>query len=333
VSTTPCWLEIDERDDVVELRRRQWQPRTDPDPYLRYHRAVMSAPWSAKHWRVFALRDASGGIVASCNHFDVDVRLGARRLRLGGVGAVLVPEQMRGRGLATSLLEHLHAWLPGHAYDGAMLFSEIGEPFYARFGYVTLPQARLIADVREYARHRPRDGDHGRSHVRPFEAGDLASVRNLYNTSSALQDMAVLRDDDAWELHALRSRLRVELWGKASRDGDFLVGERDGAVVSYLRTSMDPKARRLVVQEYGLEPGCREDVTAMTCAALDELGSQAPPVVTGVAPQRLANLLPSERVSWRWEDGDIFMVKSFGGFQPPVDVHPDLRLVWQSDWF
>ena len=79
----------------------------------------------------------------------------------------------------------------------------------------------------------------------------------------------------------------------------FLVGERAGRVVSYLRAER-PSADDLTVLEYGFEVGAREDVAALVQGVLAPLGGDAPRRLRCVAPSRLANLLPARRRNRRF---------------------------------
>ena len=159
--------------------------------------------------------------------------------------------------------------------------------------------------------------------------GGLEAVRDLYNTDSCLQRLAVLRDDDLWSAHLLRSALGDRLFDRHER---FLVSEDAGEVTAYLRCRVAASGD-LVVREYGLRAGAREHLTALVRSALEREGPGAPQRLTSVVPARFANLCPSESMRWkRWRSSRP-MMKSFGSFRVPDHCDAEERWVWASDWF
>jgi hypothetical protein len=197
-----------------------------------------------------------------------------------------------------------------------------------RLGYEPLPLATLVADTRGLASLAVAGTSP--SAIRPYEATDFDAVRNLYNTATCVQRLAVLRDDLAWERELLRARLARE-GSPHALPLDFLVGEREGRVVSYLRAER-PTASALTVLEYGFEVGQRDDVAALVRGVLAPLGDDVPRRLRSIAPTRLANLLPARRLAWRCQAGPRMLMRSFGSFDVPTDSPPDERLVWQADW-
>jgi N-acetylglutamate synthase-like GNAT family acetyltransferase len=290
----------------------------------------METPYGRRSWRVPALTDAGGAVVASMDLYETSLRLGHRRLRLGGIGCFNVRTDLRRSGLGRRLVDLVHARLRDEGFDGALLFSCIGEAYYERLGYETLPMLRLEADVTEWrTAGRPETS----SEIRAYADVDFEDVRNLYNTASALQELSVLRDEDTWGVELLRARLVDELAGRQARPWSFLVGARDGRVVSYLRSHWNADRRVLTVLELAFEPGCREDVTASLFHVLDAIQPEGAVRLTAVAPTRLANLVPTRRLRWIEEHEDILMMLSFGSHAVPTDLPHDARLIWQSDWF
>ena len=319
------------RDAVVEASWRELQPSATQEAYFALARGVMGTEWGRRRWRVPVLRDDGGDVVASMSLFDLAVRLDNARLRLAGIGALRVRPDRRGMGLGRFFLKAVHDRVQEEGFDGGLLFSSIGPAYFARMGYEVLPVGVLVADLASHRDVHPTPATASR--IRPFEPADFDAVRNIYNTTASLQRLALLRDDEYWDASMLRSTLAERLLEQARLPASFLVGERDGRVVSYLRAARSPADDALVVEECGFDSGAREDVTAMIRHLLEQLEPTPPRALRAVGPSRMANLVPAHRMAWKRETQRVMMMKSFGSFQAPTDLAVDDRNIWACDWF
>jgi GNAT superfamily N-acetyltransferase len=320
------FLEGAEREAAAEASRREWLPKRDRADHLGYVRRLMDTDWGRTAWRVPALRNESGEVIASAFAFDLPFRLDHQRLRLGGLASVVVRPDLRRMGLGRFFVKSLEHVLREEGADGVMLWSPGRQPWLELMGWTELPLGAILADLRDWRTAGPEET--ARSVVRAYRDDDFEAVRNLFNTASSLQRFAMLRDDHYWRLELLRARLEGQLFAPDWGPWGFLVGERDGRVVSYLRTARDPRRRSLVVLECGFEPDATRDITAMMRFLLEKLGDSAPRVMYSVCPTRLANLCPSERLHWKRADDERLFMKSFGSFEVPVSLYQDERLVW-----
>lgn len=310
---------------------REWNQGRNRAQYFDFLRRLMETPWGKKHWRVPALVDESGRAAAAMSLYDVFLRLEGKKLRLGGVGSFTVAPELRKRGLGRRLMDEVHAWLSAEGYDGAVLFSAIGPGYYARMGYEHLPTQSLEADV---GRHwTPERVSSTPPALRDFRREDLSAVMSLYNMAASAQRMALLRDEEYWDIELLREGLSRERFCAYPHPRPFLVGEREGRIASYMRSARSLKDGALVVLEYAFEAGAKEDVAAMLALVRESLGPEAPAVLRGLLPSRFANLCPSRSLKWSEDRDSIMMIKSFGGFRVPVEAPPDERFVWSPDWF
>jgi GNAT superfamily N-acetyltransferase len=331
MSESFVFLEGTDRQAHVEARRLAFAPSRPPAAYHSVVTQLMDSPFGRRAWRVPALLDGGGALLASMDLYDTAVRLGSRRLRLGGIGCLSVRPDLRGQGLGRRLVEEVHARMAGEGLDGTLLFSSVGPAYYERLGYETLPMLRLQANLQEWRRALP--GPPTPSVIRPYAGPDFEDVRNLFNTTAALQEMAILRDAEYWQVELLRVRLRDELLRRTPNAWTFAVGRREGRVVSYMRTDWEERDGLLTVLELGFEAGCREDVTALILAVLQRLDPRGPVRLCGVVPSRLENLVPTRRLRWIEETEHVLMMRSFGSFTVPSRLPQDARLIWQGDWF
>jgi hypothetical protein len=305
-------LACERRGHVGELRRR-----------------LLDTPWSRSHAHVAVLLGDGERVLASVLVEELHYRLDFQRLRLAGLGTPHVVEGRRRRGLDRFFLKAVHDRLSDEGFDGAVCFAAPQARWPERHGYQALPLATLVADLRGFMDdERLGVSD---SLVRAWRESDFEPVRQLYNAATCVQRLAVLRDDALWRHELERARLERAA-STHELPLDFVVGEREGRVVSYLRAARDPLGGALVVLEYGFEVGMRDDVAALLRGVLEPLGPRRPATLRGVAPSRLANLVPARRLSWRRQARPRMLMRSFGSFEVPTDAPPDERLVWQADF-
>lgn len=323
------FLEPEDRAPYLELERRARYPSRRSERHLAHQRTLMSSAWGRRAWRVAALRGTHDELGAAVSVLDLDYRLGSRRLRLAGLCSLIVAPRFRGLGLSRELLSGVHQELAARDYDGALAFSTIGGGYFARIGYQPLPLAALEADLSDWRASGPPI--ESPSSVRPYAERDFDAVRDLYNTTSSLQRLAVLRDAVYWEFLLRRSALTERLF-PAERN-TFLVGERGGRVVSYMRAALR-RGGTMSVLEYGFEAGCTEDLTLLCRATIESFGEEPPRRLRSVVPTRFRNWCPSPSSRWQPEKRNVLMLLPFGGLSvPDAESAQDERLIWAADRF
>lgn len=315
------FLTGDERHEVLTRQRR--------DGGRASQRHLLDTAWGQRCARVAVLLGREDRVLASVLVEELHYRLDFKRLRLAGLGTPHVIESRRRRGLDRFFLKAVHDGLLAEGFDGAVCFAAPQARWPERTGYETLALETLVADLRGFVDdERLGVSD---SLVRDYVEGDFEAVRNLYNATTCVQRLAVLRDDELWQ-HELERAALERRSSPHELPRDFVVGERDGRVVSYLRAARDRAGGALVVLEYGFEVGMRDDVAALLRGVLEPLGDRMPATLRGVAPSRLANLVPARRLTWRRQARPRMLMRSFGSFEVPTDAPPDERLVWQADF-
>lgn len=318
-------------DSYLELERRWRYPRRSSAHHQALQRELMATEWGRRAWRIAALKDRRGAVAAAVSLHDLSYRLSARRLTLCGLSSLAVAARFRGLGLGRILLRSVHEHLQGERYDGALAFSTIGARYFAKLGYEPLPIAALEADLVGWRSSGPQVETS--STVRPYrpdDPDDFEAVRNLFNTSSSLQQLAVLRDEDYWRFVLRRSQLEAEALPGERRA--FLVGERDGRIVSYMHAGVNGRSGRLVVHEFGVETGAAEDMTALSRATIERLGRR-PRSLRCVVPTRFSNWCPARRAVWRLEKRNVLMMMPLSGFGVPAEFAQDERLIGTLDRF
>lgn len=137
---------------------------------------------------------------------DLTVRIGASRVRAGGIAGVETKPAHRRRGYSRRVLEHSTRWMQDAGYDCALLF---GIPdYYPKFGYATcLPDATISVRTRA-AERAPAS-----LIAEPLQDADLNAVAAIYERENAeLTGTVVRRADHAWFHKGSTYEKRAECW-------------------------------------------------------------------------------------------------------------------------
>jgi hypothetical protein len=113
----------------------------------------------------------------------------------------------------------------------AMLFSDIGTRYYARFGFAALPAVEDTGRIPV----RPVSTDSGLQ-FRPARAVDLERFQEAHRVSCADRSVAILRDLEHWEFLWIRSRSFFSRVKDPSVKHHWHVVHRDGEFLGYLIT-------------------------------------------------------------------------------------------------
>src|SRR5262249_49323551 len=129
-----------------------------------------------------------GECVSSLAVVDLDMRIGAASVRMGGIAGVGTNNKHRRRGYARRLLENSTAWMTENGFDCAMLF---GIPdFYDKFGYaVCLPACRFEVQTRD-AERAPATLVR-----RPYAPEDPPAVQQIYAANNADLSGSIVRSE------------------------------------------------------------------------------------------------------------------------------------------
>src|SRR5262245_42024754 len=155
-----------------------WSEGLTREAYHRWNEAQLRTEWGRTHLHRFALIDDAGALLASAKRYRHDVTLDGRDGWMCGIGAVFTPDDRRGRGHASRLIEMLLAQARTEGAVMAALFSEIGTAFYERLGFISIPLDEATVVVK-------RKGGAPAMLVRAGDERDLPAVAALHDTRSA----------------------------------------------------------------------------------------------------------------------------------------------------
>jgi predicted acetyltransferase len=198
---------------------------------------------------VLALRGED--IVAQAFLFPLEAWFGGRSVRIGAIASLATAPEVRGQGLATALLEHLHVTADVRGEALTMLYA-FRQRFYARLGYGTSSSRKRLA-IEPSAIPEPWRAL-ARARVRRARGEDKDLMKRAYVRAASRTSGWLSRSDGFWDRHLSRERRQ------------FLVAD-SGYVAFQLRQSEAHAATTLAVDELVAD----DDLTR--CALLGALGA------------------------------------------------------------
>jgi GNAT superfamily N-acetyltransferase len=288
--------------------------------YGAWNRAQMSTEWGRTRLRRLALLE-NDTLLASAKRYDLSAIVDGANVPVLGIGAVFTPEPLRGRGHARALIELMVQEARARGCHYALLFSEIGAPYYEAMGFRVVPRHLVSIDV------QPMAGS-PMTFVRSGETTDLPAIAEISRRYAAGSAFAL---DRSWPFLAFvfaRRRLLAGLDPTGERHVEFFVAEEGHRPVAYVFVTRGP--RGAVLEECGdLDPsGARIGAIVQVLAARHP--TEPPVRLTGWLP---ASIQPPQLLLNRSVAApEIMMIR------PLLDVDsssqaPASAAYWQTDVF
>lgn len=164
-----------------------------------------------------------GQVVAVAQVFDRALRLGGSTARVGCVGNVATAASHRRKGYATAVLRDAIVYMQERSYDFSMLYAAAPK-LYAALGWQIVPE-RVTSFALRPAPLPPETDPYVVRQGRWEE--DLEAIAAVYDEYNAGRTGTVVRSLPYWRA--------CRLWIADEDDARFLVVERDGAIVAYVR--------------------------------------------------------------------------------------------------
>ncbi|MFP4058190.1 MAG: GNAT family N-acetyltransferase [Candidatus Brocadiia bacterium] len=168
--------------------------------HYKNYRDVMLRRVPREQWRLSrTLWSPDGEPVAQVRVCHRVMRLGAAKVRVGGIGDVCTHPFHRKQGLMRHLFAHVLEFLREEPYDLSLLW---GIPrFYDQFGFIAaLDEGTLQVPRRQVARlQAPLRGRNARR-------ADAPAIRRLFRADARSRDGAMDRPTDLWLKRAIRDR-------------------------------------------------------------------------------------------------------------------------------
>ncbi len=140
--------------------------------------------------------EARGVIVAQALLLPLRASFGGRVVHVGGVASVAVAPEARGRGIATALMDHVHAASDRRGDAITMLYA-FRHGFYSRFGYgTTSSRRRLTIDARSIPSGWVTLA---KTRVRAARGTDRSAIRNVHARMATRSSGLITRTRAFWE--------------------------------------------------------------------------------------------------------------------------------------
>lgn len=276
---------------VLPLTHHLWGGARAFDEYLAHLLQIARSPYGRKHFRTHGLYHGAD-LVASFKQYERTIRIGKRKARATGIGAVFTNEHARGRGYGTAMLALAMDTFRQNGDHLAYLFSDIHPAFYNAIGFLECPSRAfsLRADGLQTARLP----------IYTLETNDWPSVQRCFAQSEARRPLAFERTAAVWNW----IRLRLEHGSEHPPDAQPTqrVIRRGADVIAYVLGVRDVRRDAFAIDECAYVDEGREMVGPLLRAAAGDLQR-----VSGwLPPDGVRELLP--RGSVRRRKDAILMV-------------------------
>ena len=313
-------------ESILDATFPLWSEGLTRDAYAKWNAAQMRTPWGKENLQRFALVDDRGEWVASAKRYRLPVRLDGMDGTMCGIGAVFTREEERRRGYAAAIVERLVEQARDEGALVAALFSEIGEPFYQRLGFVTVPMDEVDVHVVR------RDGAPAML-VRSGGERDLAAIAAMHEARTAGARLALRRDPSLIYYALSKKRLLAGLGGGAGprgpRQTEFFVAEEGASAVAYVVLTVTSGGWTL--EEAGDRDPAGARLGGMLQVLLAREPSKAAPLIRAWWP-RLFPAPPQIRLTNRIPTRDIFMLRPIAAGIGIPERAEDV-FYWRSDYF
>ncbi len=308
-------------EEILDVSFPIWNEGLSRSAYAQWNGAQLRTPWGSRHLQRFALVSQDGKLLASAKRYRYDVRLDGRDGWMCGIGAVITPPQLRGRGYAGQLVEQL---VQQEGQAGALfasLFSEIGAPFYERLGF------RHVALDEVTVRVKRKHGAPAML-VRAGVERDLDAVAAMHDVRSSSVRCALRRSASLVHYSLAKKRLLAGLGPSGLRQVEFFVAEEGASAVAYVILSEN--ANGWTLEEAGDRDPAGARLGAMLQVLVEREPSRPTPLIRAWWP-RAFPVPPQLELADRIDARDLFMVRPLADVAIPT--RPDEVFYWRSDYF
>ncbi len=286
--------------------------------YGQWNLAQMKTAWGKEHLHRVGLVEGDE-VVVSAKRYLFDGLVNGRPEKVLGIGAVFNPERRRGRQLAPRLIDAMLADGQARGCTLAVLFSEIGAPYYERLGFTAIDRTLVTIDIPRTRRGAP--GTMVRA-VTPADLPEIASISMAYATGAGL---ALDRTAEFIDFSLTRRRLRAGLGPSGLRTLEVFVAEEGYRAAAYIVVSRGPDG--MVLEECGDRDPRGSRIGAMLEALVERdpshpdrtLRAWLPP---GLHPPQVQLLNPTPAP-------EVMMVAQIPP-SPPSPLSPFPRVQWWS---
>ena len=310
-------------EQILHASHPLWADGLTPRAYARYNDAQLKTAWGSRRLARYALIDQKGRLLTSAKRYDLTARVDGREIPALGIGALFTPEEERGCGYASVIIERLMEAARDDGVELAVLFSDIGTRYYKRLGFTTVPQQELTLSVAEKS-GAPM------VLVRAAEERDIPAVAALAMHMAATYRFSLVASEEYLRFGLTKKRLLAGLSRPGALTVDFFIVEEGSSAVAFaiLTTAGEDD---VVLEMCGDRDPEGARVGAMLQVLRARTPAEAAPLIRGFLPPGW--LPPQLTVKRAVASSSAMMVKALreGVLQDPLreqDV-----LYWHGDLF
>lgn len=218
--TQAARLELADWQDIQQVlceSHQIWSSGLDKSSYYQYIWWQMHQPWSRRNYRYLVYKSDSGDIYSSCKLYTLDVVSRHRHFKIAGIGAVYTPRRHRGYGYALSFLQAIRQFCSTapEAYDGMLLYSDIGLDLYKAVGfealgtcdfYIWMPGCGAAEALPESWLPALGCTEYSPYEVIPLQLDVVPDMVRYYQRWRANLPFAMARDEDYWHYKLAREQ-------------------------------------------------------------------------------------------------------------------------------
>ncbi len=317
---------MDEIRAILAETHALWGEGMALDAYVAFVFAQMESPWGRENFRYLVWKEGRV-VLSSLKLYRLEVRFGARRMMLGGIGAVYTPCAQRGRGHARAMLAAVLDRVRAEGAGGALLFSDIGTAYYQALGFHPLPSHEFSVPLRAIPM-----SERSPLVVEPVREAEWSEIERLYEHATASDPFVLLRSSMYWDHLRRKERERVTRRSAGGKRPCHRIARRAGRSVGYALVVCEPPA--LILQELIVADGRPETAWALLGAIREAGEAFGGTQLSGWwPPQGWSRFLPHEVFHPRPRGRELTMIASF---DPALDVGALAAcgdLFWATDHF
>jgi len=311
-------------DQILAATHEIWHEGLSRAAYARYYAAQKATAWGRAHLERLALVDGDD-VLASAKVYRFAATLDARPVTVVGLGAIFTQPADRGRGAARELVDRLLERAAAGGGDLALLFSEIGPDYYARFGFTTIATHDVRLRVSESTRHGAP-----MTMVRAGDDRDLDDLVAMGKTRAEPYRFRLDRSRELIQYAIVKRRLLAGLGPAGAREVRFFIAEEGASAAAYVVIAV--RGGEWSIEECGDRDPTGARVGAILQVLFARDSAERRPEVTAWLPPGF--LPPQLTVLDRRPSKDVMMccsLSSNGAAAATLD-EGDL-LYWKSDMF
>lgn len=255
------------RDQIEAIFRENhglWGLPLSEEHYRDYWFSLFLTQWGASNLRYMALTEEEDGpLLSSLKLYRFTGRFFGEPVVIAGIGALYTPRDQRTFGSASLLMSEVLDYMQKKKAGLAILFSDIGLPFYERLGFSALPAAETsgVLEARKAPPARRVPG----LEIRSVTLEDAKALARYHKALTASAPFAIDRDPLYWEFILYRRRRFWELAPESAGKPISRIATRGRTIVASAFATVSSSGVRL--QELGALAG--ED--GALSALLDEI--------------------------------------------------------------